>query len=466
MSRISIAQARRSLQVALGVVWLLDAALQFQPFMFGRGFALEVLKPTAAGNPSLVARPVVWSTQVVLAHPELWNTIFALTQLLLAVGLFWRRSVKAALAGTVVWSLIVWWLGEGLGGVVTGSAAPLMGAPGAVILYALLALLLWPRAGATGRSLAQTSIVSRGAALAWVLVWASEAYFALLPANDSAGALHGMLAGMSDGEPRLIAALDRSLAQLVAHHAFMGPTLGALLAVCALAVLLPSRFAKPLYALSMLLAAAIWVGQDFGGIFTGQGTDPNSGPLLFLLALAYWPVVTPGRVPASEPAEARRPSLAHVGAAVAAAALVGASSVAAATGLTSTTATAPATAKHPFSLTIARMVGPGPLHGSYRLAGYEVLFRESPNRATRPSAVSIDLRWQGKPTTGADVQLAYHSLDMSMPNHRIQLRSHGPGLYRGDGPLLGMGGRWRLTLTVLPQRGRALNLSLTDLVSR
>ena len=24
-------------------------------------------------------------------------------------------------------------------------------------------------------------------------------------------------------------------------------------------------------------------------MFTGQGTDPNTGPLLVLLALAYWP---------------------------------------------------------------------------------------------------------------------------------------------------------------------------------
>ena len=37
-------------------------------------------------------------------------------------------------------------------------------------------------------------------------------YFALLPANDSPQALHGMLTGMADGEPQPIAALDRLLA--------------------------------------------------------------------------------------------------------------------------------------------------------------------------------------------------------------------------------------------------------------
>lgn len=237
-------QARRRLQIALGVVWLLDAALQFQPFMFGRGFALEILKPTAQGNPSLIGRPVIWSAHVVLAHPQLWNTIFALTQLLLALGLFWRRSVKLALAGTVVWSLIVWWLGEGLGGVLAGSAAPLMGAPGAVILYAVMAFLLWPGKEEGASSLAEASIVRRLAPLLWLVTWASEAYFALLPANDSPAALHGMLAGMADGEPAPIASLDRELARLVTHHGTIGPGLGALFALCALAVFVPARLAK------------------------------------------------------------------------------------------------------------------------------------------------------------------------------------------------------------------------------
>ena len=35
---------------------------------------------------------------------------------------------------------------------------------------------------------------------------------------------------------------------------------------------------------------AIWVaGENFGGIFTGQGTDPNTGPMLVMLAIAFWP---------------------------------------------------------------------------------------------------------------------------------------------------------------------------------
>jgi hypothetical protein len=40
----------------------------------------------------------------------------------------------------------VWWLGEGLGGIFTGLASPLTGGPGAAVLYALLAVLIWPAA--------------------------------------------------------------------------------------------------------------------------------------------------------------------------------------------------------------------------------------------------------------------------------------------------------------------------------
>jgi hypothetical protein len=51
----------------------------------------------------------------------------------------------------------------------------------------------------------------------------------------------------------------------------------------------------------LIAAAALnviyWVlGQGFGGIFTGQGTDPNAGPLFVLLAFALYSLI--GREPA------------------------------------------------------------------------------------------------------------------------------------------------------------------------
>jgi cytochrome c biogenesis protein CcdA len=42
--------------------------------------------------------------------------------------------------------------------------------------------------------------------------------------------------------------------------------------------------------LSVIVGVAIWVlGENFGGVLTGQGTDPSTGLVLVLLAVAFWP---------------------------------------------------------------------------------------------------------------------------------------------------------------------------------
>ena len=57
----------------------------------------------------------------------------------LGLGIAWRPTVRLALAASIAWSLAVWWLGEGLGGILAGTASPVNGAPGPVLFYAILA---------------------------------------------------------------------------------------------------------------------------------------------------------------------------------------------------------------------------------------------------------------------------------------------------------------------------------------
>ncbi len=193
---------RRGLQAALGVVWLADGALQLQPIMFTRGFVTQILLPATMGNPAGVSGPAMAFGRLVLHDPAGWDAAFAVTQLLLGAGLLWRRTVRAALAASIGWALAVWWFGEGLGGVLSGIASPLTGAPGAVILYALLAVLLWPgrgpRPGARRRGQPAAAPAGR---LAWLVLWASSAYFLLQPATGAPLALHNAVAGLATGEP-------------------------------------------------------------------------------------------------------------------------------------------------------------------------------------------------------------------------------------------------------------------------
>ena len=70
----------------------------------------------------------------------------------------------------------------------------------------------------------------------------------------------------------------------------MSIVLAAVFVAVAVGILFPAT-ARPALVLAAVVSLAIWVaGENFGGIFTGQGTDPNSGPLLVLLAAAYWPL--------------------------------------------------------------------------------------------------------------------------------------------------------------------------------
>ena len=291
--------ARRRLQLALGALWLLDAILQYQPVMFTRALG-QMLAAAAAGSPALVSQPIIWNAHLVGQHPVPLDAVFASIQLLLALGIAWRPTVKVALGASVAWALGVWWFGEGLGGVLTGTASPVSGAPGPAVLYALLAVLLWPRdrggavpaEGPAVPFVAARAVGARAARALWLILWASLAYFALLPANRAPQALPGLLSGMTRGEPAWLAAIGHRSAAQVAHQGLTAPVvLAALLILIAIGVYLPPPAARVTLALAAVAAAVIWVaGQALGGILTGSGTDPGSGPLLILLVLAYWPV--------------------------------------------------------------------------------------------------------------------------------------------------------------------------------
>jgi hypothetical protein len=287
--------ARRVLQLVLAAIWLLDGLLQYQSFMYTEAFGL-MIGNSAARNPGVIARPISWNAALVEHHLVLLNTVFATVQLLLGLGIAYRPTVRLALAASIAWSLAVWWFGEGLGGVLSGGASPVSGAPGAVILYALLAVLLWPagRRGVSAPFVAARAVGAPAARLLWLVLWGSLAYFALTPANRAPQALHDTIVGMTGGEPGWVTGLENYAAAVLAQQGLTASiVLAVALVVIAAGVFLPPPLTRSALILALLVAAFIWVfGEAFGQILVGNATDPNSAPLLALLALAYWPPAT------------------------------------------------------------------------------------------------------------------------------------------------------------------------------
>jgi hypothetical protein len=290
---------QRTFQLVLATVWLLDAVLQIQPFMFtpgSSGFS-GMIGGTSAGNPTWISHTITWNASIVDHNPILTNTLFALTQFLIAFGIAWRRTCKAALALSIVWSLGVWWFGEGLGSIFSGGATPFGGGPGGVLFYAVLAAMLWPREGLDPPFVAARALGVRGAKVLWTAVWAVLAALCLVGSGRSPSALAGLVTKGMSNQPGWLVHLNRFSVSFLQHDGTTAAVLLALLCcAAAISVYLPAPYTQTIIVLVVVTFAFIWIAvEDFGGILAGGATDPNSGPLVVLMALLYWPITRPRR---------------------------------------------------------------------------------------------------------------------------------------------------------------------------
>jgi hypothetical protein len=293
---------RTRLRYALAVLWLLDAALQFQPFMFSHQFATDVLRPSAAGQPAIVAGPVREAADLVAGHPALANTTFAVIQLLIAIGLVFRRTATAAIVASVIWSVAVWWLGEGLGGLLSGHAMLLTGAPGAVILYALLAISARPRPQPDGGDAPINVSLLLGV---WAGVWLLGALFQLLPGQNNGALIAAAIRDSADGAPHWLSQFDNAFANRLPTGTPIALALAAVQALIGLGALVQGYARLAALVSGAALATAFWfVGQALGEIVTGQATDPNAAPLIVLLAICLIANYEPAHV---SPRLSRRP---------------------------------------------------------------------------------------------------------------------------------------------------------------
>jgi hypothetical protein len=289
----------RTIQTALGLLWLLDGALQFQSFMYSKGF-IDTLTEMLPGQPVWLQSTLRWASHIAAGNLGVYNTLFALVQVVIGLGLLYRPTVRPALAVSFVWTLIVWWFGEAFGMLLMNMANPLTGAPGAVVLYAIVGLMVWPNDRPGGL------IGVRGTRVAWAALWLLMAWLWLLGANSSADATRDVLNAAPSGMSWL-----STIQYWVADAAHGNGTVIALLLAAGSAVIgigVAARWqVRPLIGLAVALNLVYWVlGQGFGGIFEGNATDPNAGLPFVLLAVAAWHVLAPPPHPAAPPPVAGR----------------------------------------------------------------------------------------------------------------------------------------------------------------
>jgi hypothetical protein len=302
---------RRGVQIALGLLWLLDGLLQLQPLMFTHEFASQVIAPAAQGQPGFVSGPMQLFINLFSAQPALFNSFAAIIQLGIGVLILSKRTVKWGLIASVVWGLFVWYIGEGLGGVASGQTMILMGAPGAALIYALLALGVMPRKLAKSNDEHEDNRPAFWLAIVWAVLWIAGAVYQLLPGQNTVSDISS-ISGNASGAPGWMASLDTTVANAISGLSKAANTTGshmtsgqmshmpthaatgfwfvlvlvAAQALIGIAVFIPGFTRKTAVIAGIILSLGFWVlGQSLGAYFSGLATDPSTAPLFVLLGI-------------------------------------------------------------------------------------------------------------------------------------------------------------------------------------
>jgi hypothetical protein len=308
--KFGLPPSRRTVRVAVGVLWLIDAGLQAQPALFGADWWRNDLAQSVMGQPAPINHSIFYVVNILAAHAATWNALFVAIQAALGLALISGRFERAAIVASIPWALGIWWVGEGFGTLPTGFALSASGAPGPVLLYPLLVLLAWPHptsATSEGPGRDEPSVINwRGGATAWVALWAGQSLLQIPWAFPARQTLLANISESSAGQPAWLQAIAHGTNTLASQH----PTgLTVTMALSQLAVgigVLHPRSRRTALAVGVALSLVYWVAfQYLGGTAGGDATDPGAAPLMILLALALWPNPQP-RASSHQPVYLRR----------------------------------------------------------------------------------------------------------------------------------------------------------------
>ncbi|MHB1626890.1 MAG: sulfocyanin-like copper-binding protein [Bacilli bacterium] len=286
---------RAFLWYGLGGLWLVDGLLQIQPPMSSSMFVDMVLAPVLQGLPSWYLRIMGQGIQLWTDHQIDSAVWAALIQLAIALLLLTGRDRwwgRLGLWTSIGWGAVVWFLGEGMGGILSGHPSFITGSPGSVGMYIVGAVLLLtpPAWWAQGK-------IERTAATWGGLFWLLCAVWQVNPGSGywtSAGLWSGLFANsFATPQPAFIVVPIHFVAVLARQRPILWNGLFAAV-MLGLVVMFWMRKGKR-WTMALVLGWLFftwWIGQDFG-VVGGVGSDPNISPILAIVLAGAWGFTQP-----------------------------------------------------------------------------------------------------------------------------------------------------------------------------
>ena len=207
------------------------------------------------------------------------------------------------------WGSLVWFMGEGAGGMATANASFVTGSPGSAILYvALTALLLlpitWWDSGRIG------AVAGRIVGTLWLLGAILETR---LDFFHAAGLVSPWQALATSPQPSVISSVIQQVALYLGHMSnWTNVSFIVIMAGFGVAYLLDWHPTWLKISVGIWLFTIWWLAMDFG-VLGGVGTDPNTPPIWLLLMALPW-VCHPDRKAILAPVASRRRLESQVGA--------------------------------------------------------------------------------------------------------------------------------------------------------
>ncbi|OWP54097.1 MAG: hypothetical protein B2I18_01970 [Cuniculiplasma sp. C_DKE] len=274
-----------TIRLVLGILWIVDGVLQFQPEM-PYGFLSVVIGPSIqAINNAGIERFLMIAYNTWLLHPFQVDALSGALQIFIGASYLSNRSAKALKyisIISIIWAIVIWIFGEGFGGIPESGVSLLTGFPGSALIYIILAV---PYVSARFNSI---KFLQKYFIYSVSVIFFIGAVLQLIPGNTfwTKGQLSYdiyMNINQQGENPVVYYILNHTYAYLLFRESYINMFMFLLMLAAAILIIL---YHKAGLVLAMVFTGITWVLFQDMGIYILPATDPNTGlPLLLLLVI-------------------------------------------------------------------------------------------------------------------------------------------------------------------------------------